>query len=223
MTHLKPRSTTVTLYQGDDMDRLAHLKRAVDIAERLAQQDGNARAGDESVDENEDVKAARDAFDAFVDDAAGRALSVELHSIGNLNFVNLVAAHPPRRVAVEVEPVLMERALGEDEAQPIPQLPSAPKMVDHDDDAWCGVDTTTFPRALLTFIEADVPDDEEPARTIASPEFPTPTKLARFVDRELAEGDFEQIWITAYHLNRNPSADPKAARYSAASPSGVEI
>lgn len=211
--HLKPRSATVVLYQGDDMDRLAELKRKVDLAERMLEQaladaaDRPARVGDDAA---ENVVAAREAkaqseaeFDAFVDEAAERALSIEIHTIGREFFRDLVAAHPPRLVPKPVAPP----ADGEDAP--------APEMVEHEDDAGWGVNAETFPVALLTFRKMDEEGDEpELVTTIAQPEFKTEAKVKRFVNRELSEGDFDRLWQAAYLLNRTPTQDPKAFVHS---------
>lgn len=210
MTHLKPRSATFVLYQGDDLDRLAEKRRKVAIAERAAEQDSaTARAGDTDAA----VDTARREFDAFVDEAAERALTVELHSIGRIAFRDLVAQHPPRKVQRKVR---LERALGESEEPPA----ETSEEVEHEDDAGYGVNTETFPEALLCYF--DDSEDDEPVQTIAQPTFKSAAARARFVNRELSEGDFERLWLGAFMLNRSPSADPKALSYGTASPSSDE-
>lgn len=204
-THLKARSATVTLYQGDDMDRLAQLRRAAEIAANIAQaNEGTARMGDD----DSSVADAQRAFDAFVDEAAERALQVRLESIGREFFRDLIAQHPPRMVPKKVAPPAEGESAGE------------PEMVEHDEDAGYGVNTETFGKALLTF-RRTVEDGDEPelVATIALPEFKTEAAVRRFVDRELSEGDFDQLWIAAYFLNRSPSSDPKVAGFGT-SPTG---
>lgn len=201
MTHLKPRSATVTLYQGDDMDRLAELQRRVTMAERIAEnKDSATRFGDD----NPSVGEAKAAFDAFVDEAAERALSIEIRTIGREFFRDLLAQHPPRMVEKKAAPP----AEGEEAA--------APEMVEHEDDAGWGVNTETFPVALLTFRKLVEYDDDEPELvvTIGQPEFKTEAKVRRFVNRELSEGDSDQLWQAAYLLNRTPTQDPKAFVHS---------
>lgn len=204
MTTLKPRTATVVIYQGDDLEQLGELKREADLAERLAQQDLDAarrsargaprRDGDpEPVSEAEAafeaaVGPSRDAYDAFLDEAAERAVEVEVRALGRKRFRTLVEAHPPRMVT---------DGEGKESA--------------HEDDDMFAVDTTMFPDALLTYREGSV-------QTIASPEL-TPGALSDFLDDEVSDGDYEKLWQTAYYLNRSPGPDPKATRYSAASPS----
>lgn len=200
MTHLKPRSATVTLYQGDDMDRLAELQRKVELAQRIAQNGaGNARMDDAPEDgDPTPLKDAQAAFDAFVDEAAARALSIEIRTIGRRRFRDLVAEHPPRMVEKKAAPPAEGEAAAE---------PKAPEMVEHDEDAGWGINTETFPLALLCF-------RDEGTVTIAQPDFATKADVQRFVDDELNEGDFDQLWQASYLLNRTPSQDPKGLVYS---------
>ena len=97
MSTLKPRTATIPIYQGDDAERLAELRMAVAVAERQAMQSNGApRRGGDS-DPAEAIKAAQAAYDAFVDEAAERAVEVVVRSIGRRRFRDLVAAHPPRK------------------------------------------------------------------------------------------------------------------------------
>lgn len=127
---IKPRTATVLIYQGDDLERLAELRRVADTAERIRQEAdraGNARAGD-----TDESKAKRDEYDAFVLEASERAESVSLQAIGRGRFRDLLREHPPRKVK------------GEDGEETHP-----------DDDTYeCNVET--LPDALLTFVDGDV-------------------------------------------------------------------
>jgi hypothetical protein len=211
MTHLKPRTATIVLYQGDDMDQVAQLKREVDIAERKMriaeleheQSSGTARAGDDTSDDiaaaEAAVGAARDAFDAFVDDAAGRALSVELRTIGRRRFRDLLAEHPPRLVKRKVH-LPQERVMGEEAPPPLAQVE---EDAEHEDDREWGVNSETFSRALLAYRDGDIV-------TIGAPEFADRAAVERFIDDEVSEGDFDGLWQAAYLLNRTGSQDPKA-------------
>lgn len=131
---LKPRTTSVVIYQGDDLERLAELRRAVDRAE-AAGKGAPLRGGDEVPGQPE-----RDAYDAFVDAAADRAVEVVLRAIGSSRFGDLMLAHPPRLV---------------DDGD-------GGKRV-HEDDEPFGVNTLTFGKALLAYREDKV-------RTIAAPD-----------------------------------------------------
>jgi hypothetical protein len=187
MTHLKPRSATKVLYQGDDMARLAELARAVSIAKRQAEEHTGAERGGDTF--TGAVTEAQRAYDEAVDEAATRAIEVTFQSIGRRRFAEIVEKHPPRMVpkkdetGAEVEGVEVE---------------------DPNDESW-GVNTETFPRALLTFRDGDYV-------TLAEPKFGSAREVEDFIDDELAEGDYDELWIAALMLNRSPSADPKALR-----------
>lgn len=205
MTDLKPRTTTVVIYQGDDLSTLSELRTAATIAERKAQVDLNLaqararldaprRAGDPTPEDpqvayDEAVKPSQDAYDAFVDEAAERATVVTLQAIGRKGFRALMLEHPPRTTeTVDEDGTKQEKV--------------------HEDDAQWGVNTETFPDALLAYEE----DDD---RTLLEPEFESGKQRQKWLDR-LAEGDFEKLWATAYQLNRAVGADPKASRFSPA-------
>ena len=200
MALLKPRTATVVLYQGDDMERLTELRRAADVAEVQARADLQAaahasrRMGDEEPIETfrEAVQPARDELNAFIDEAAERAVEVKLQAIGSTRFADLVLAHPPRTVQVDG------------------------KTVDHPDDAAFmdfllhygiedgAVNTATFPKALLKHREG--------GRTIVDPDL-SESKLAEFLDEECSAGHIDEMWRAAYLLNRAVTVDPKGARF----------
>lgn len=205
MPTLKPRTATVVLYQGDDMDRMTELRREADQAAEIAQRSkAPLRAGDEVV--SEDVQRKRDAYDAFVDVAAERALTVEIHSIGRRRFRDLMLAHPPRKIMIKDDP---------DPEQP--GIPVGEHEVNHEEDAGWEINSDTFPEALLSFID---PDDSE-VRTIAEPAFKDRKSVIEFLNDECSEGDFNGLWQAAYYLNRLPSQDPKASRFSTGLPSSI--
>jgi hypothetical protein len=202
---LKPRTNTIPIYQGDDTERLSELRMAVAVAERQAEikrqqwsdsQGGPRRVGDKPAVSAEDVQAAdaavqaaEDAFDAFVDEAAERAVEVVVRAIGRRRFRDLVAAHPQRMVK------------GDDG-----------KESPHPDDYGYGVNVETFAPALLGFAEAG----EDGVRTILAPESATKSgkALEDFLDDDLTDGDYEKVFQVAYWINRAPGSDPKELRYS---------
>jgi hypothetical protein len=218
VTALKPRTATIVIYQGDDMTTLTELRRAAETARQFhaiaeaevedAKESGTAREGDDEAAvarlaaTKADLEECEAKYDAFVDEAAERAVTVELHSIGKKRFRDLMAAHPPRKVAETIQP------------GPDADEDAVPTVVerDHPDDAALEVNTETFPDALLTFID----DDDPEVRTIGKPELVGRKAVTAFVDNDLAEGDFEGIWTAAYWLNRSPSADVFRSKYSAA-------
>lgn len=214
MPHLKPITETVLIYQGDDAATLADLRRALSVAEeRGAQaidaavrdaQTQNLRVGDldpvvEARKKAEaDIEAAQAAFDAFLPEAAERALEVEIRAIGSRRFRELVAEHPPRKVT---------RKIGDVDTEVL-----------HEDDAQFGVNTETFPRALLTYVDSE----DTTIRTITKPEFSGSREIGDFVDDELSEGNMDRLWIAAFARNRASGADPKAELTSLASRSSSE-
>lgn len=185
-----PRKATIPIYDGDDFERLAELRREVDIAERNAQSDQGAspRIGDD-VDTSAEVRRARQAFAAAVDEASERAEMWVLHPIGHEEFRQLLRDHPPRKV----------KETGEDGQE---------REVAHADDSGWDVNAETFPKALLTFVD---PDDET-IRTVAQPEFDSVAALRKRIKR-LSVGEFDSIWVAAFVLNNGGIADPKASPY----------
>lgn len=85
---LTPRTQSVTLYQGDDLARIAEYDAEI---ERL-EADKTPRLLHEP-DLLAEKKAERD---AFVNDAKQRAVVVELRHVGRKKWRELVDAHPPR-------------------------------------------------------------------------------------------------------------------------------
>lgn len=166
------RTTTLTLYDGDDFERLAELRREADHATALsekAEDEGVRRAGEDEADPElaADARAKQARYDAFVDEAAERATEVRLRAMRGKAFRALMAEHPPRD--------------------------------GNDMDAQYGVNTETFPLPLLV-------------ECLESPEL-TPSARQEFIE-DLADGDYELWWVTAYWLNRGQGGDPKAGRYS---------
>jgi hypothetical protein len=202
---------TITIYDGDDFEKLAELQTQVRIAagkvalleKRAAQPAATPRAGDDEPSElekaQESAQRAKDAFDAFVDKAATRAEAWELHHIGHEAWVDLVNAHPPREVTE-----------GEGEGD-------GAKQVIHPDDAeWAMIlktapfDTSTFGKALLLFVD----DDDADHRTVAKLGGADPgTVLPKRINR-LSQGQFDTLWVAAHQLNTGGVSDPKLARFS---------
>lgn len=87
-TTIKSRTTTVVLFQGDDLDPIEELRADVQEAAGLA--DGNRRLGDDP------VATAAQHYDEFVDEAVKRAVKVTLNAVGRKEFRALVEKHPPR-------------------------------------------------------------------------------------------------------------------------------
>lgn len=192
---------TVPIYADDDFERMAELRMEVSIAERrydAAKEDvANSsaafrRAGDDETDSTQETKAALESaqqeFNEFVDAASERAEKWVLETIGHEEFRDLLKAHPPRKV---------HEGEGDDR-----------KEVTHSDDVGWDINTETFPKALLLFVD---PEDAD-HRTIVEPTFETPEARAKRV-RRLSEGQFGSMWSIAYTANKGGVADPKLARF----------
>jgi hypothetical protein len=187
-----PRKVSIPLYDGDDFDRLSELRRAVGIAERKAKtlsQESALRLGDipDSIEADAEVRRAREAYSDAVDEAAERAETWVLQAIGHEEFRDLLAAHPPRKVTETVEGKSSE--------------------VTHPDDSGWEFNSETFPRALLTFVDAE---DEE-HRTVLAP-FDSEAALRKRI-RRLSRGEFDTLWVAAHELNTGLVADPKASGF----------
>tara|TARA_R100000656_G_scaffold3972_2_gene5474 strand:- start:1142 stop:1666 length:525 start_codon:yes stop_codon:yes gene_type:complete len=165
-TGITPRTTTHTIYHGDDMERLGEMFAAAEAAERF-EQNGVARIGDVG-----DAQAKKDAYYAAADEAATRATVIRLNQLGRKAFRALMTEHPPRD--------------------------------GNEADKGAGYNEDTFPEALL-------------AASVVEPEFRSNAERDTFLDN-LAEGDFDSLFIKAYMLNRQVSADPKLARFSSGAP-----
>ena len=178
------------LYQDDDQPRLAELANAVTLAEQSASRSA-ARLGDDEPPAA--VEAAKRAYNAFIDEIAERTFVVRLRVIGSRRFRDLLLAHPPRMV-----PKVSPAPPAEGETVVV----AAPEMVVHEDDRGWGVNTETFPRALIAFSDGEV-------STIVSPTFKSDAERKAFVDDELSDGELVQMWIVAHERNRGGSTDPK--------------
>lgn len=82
MTVLMPRTTTVLLFQGDDLARIEELRQAAENAAGKPRDLGDL---DPAVEHDE-----------FVKEAEQRAVRVVLKALGRKQWRSLVAAHPPR-------------------------------------------------------------------------------------------------------------------------------
>lgn len=200
---------TIPIYADDDFERMAELGREVKIAERnleAARQRAGAaqfslRVGDDHPDAvriaEEALEVARVAFNEFVDEASERAEMWVLKPIGHEEFRELLRLHPPRKVK-------SSEGDGQKEA------------THPDDDGW-DVNTESFPKALLLFVD---PEDEE-HRTILEPEFSSVAAMNKRVKR-LSSGEFETMWTTALMANKGGVSDPKLAKFSTVTPRSVE-
>lgn len=172
----------VFIYKGEDLRRIAELKKTADTAERAyaqAVESGTARGGDSG------HLDAREALREAVNDAATRAETVVVQHLGKTRWRALLAQHRPRYIRRMIDGQLQD--------------------VMDDDDAQFNVNTDSFPDALLSYVD---PSDTE-VRTILEPEFATPADRAKWLEK-LRGGDFDKLWAVAYFLNSQQTIDPKA-------------
>lgn len=189
-------SYTVNIYKGDDQERLTELKRAVVVAERYAAANASEprRFGDPIV--GAEVRAAQAEFDEFVDEAAKRAEAWVLDHIGHRAFRNLLTAHPARKVTTTAEDGTVK-----EETHP-------------DDETW-GVNTETFPEALLLFIDEEDPEIRTVSELkIGNRNIAKDVTAMRKRVKRLSEGQLADLWTSAFLLNKAGVSDPKLDRFS---------
>lgn len=85
-------TTTVVLFQGDDLDPIEEHRAAVERAALVNR--GPKRVGDGEVPAAV-LEAARD-YDAFMEGAVERAVHLRLTAVRKSRYRELLAAHPPR-------------------------------------------------------------------------------------------------------------------------------
>lgn len=90
MTTIQPRTSVVTIYGGDYLDRIRHLERK---AEAAAEAEGDTVRVLSEVPESHRLA---EEHDALVKEAEEQALHVRLQALKRSEWKRLVAAHPPR-------------------------------------------------------------------------------------------------------------------------------
>lgn len=87
MTTLKPRTTTVVLFEGDDYDALS--RSLEDFASKAKQAVARIGDADEAVE-------AQEAYNALADEAEARARAITLQALPRKAYRALVGDNPPR-------------------------------------------------------------------------------------------------------------------------------
>jgi len=97
MSELKPRTASVVVYQGDDIERLSELHRKAQTARRTAEAAFGTplRTGD-AVAPKGALVAEEVAYNEAVSEAADRAIVIEVEALKRARFRSLLAEHPPR-------------------------------------------------------------------------------------------------------------------------------
>lgn len=201
MSDLKPRRTTVVLFQGDDLDPIA--QRLADV-QRLAASSAR-RIGDPEV-----VGAASKSYDEFMDEATVRAVKVDLEAAPRKRYRALRNKHPVRMIPADpVDGTGGGSAGGQGPA----------KMVPHEDDEPWGFNFETFGDAVLLgdpTVEVTPGDGGVPPAIVrvysetdgVAPDCSTPDKLEAFLDG-LADTEFSKLFSEAVMLNQGSLPDPK--------------
>lgn len=205
---LDTRTETVVLYQDDDMHRIdelaaqalaavAHreeararrdvLREQLEDAPRFGGDEDPVTALDALVEvADEAAKAAAEAHDTFVNEAAERAAKVKVRALPRKQWRALKLAHPMRVIAT---PETKTDATGT-EVLVYTEQP-------HDDDQAYGFNTETMPDALV------------PPALDELGQFATPAARDAFIDG-LSEPDFKRIYDWAVYLSDRSGRAPKA-------------
>ena len=188
MTALKVRTTTVVLFQGDDLDPIEALRQKAaeagvrhENAHRLAENQAAAprrvSEGAETLDElkaaSTSLTAAAKAYDDFMVEATERGESVELQAVGRKRWRDLLKAHPPRKHTI----------VGPD---------GVPTEVDDDVDGMWGFNYETLCDELV------------PESVVDKAKY-----TAEWLDA-LSDGDWSKLYSSAVNLNQGSGPDPKA-------------
>jgi hypothetical protein len=88
---IEPRTTTVTIYGGDYLDRLGRLEREAQAAAEKATTEPK-RSGTKS-----EAIAKAEEYDALLAEAEADALHVTLRALRRSEWKTLVKEHPPRK------------------------------------------------------------------------------------------------------------------------------
>lgn len=153
MTTIEPRTSVVTIYGGDYLDRIRHLEQKYEAAVK------SEKSADRLLADDSQSPALAAEHEALVAEAEASAVHVTLKALGRKTWRALVASNPARE--------------------------------NHAGDAVVGVNEDTFKDALVpaSIISPVLSEDELDA---------------------LSDIDFDRLYFTAFALNRNPAASPKA-------------
>ncbi|RNL66240.1 hypothetical protein EFK50_01030 [Nocardioides marmoriginsengisoli] len=198
MGAIKPRTTTVILFQGDDLDPMTEKAQAVEKAVKSA---APARVGDA---EDPNLTKSTTSFDEFMDEATERAEKVTLTALARKAYRVLLNAHPPRMVENEDGP-------------PTP----------HPEDAAKGFNRETFGDDLVpvSMHLGRIGDDDEARKVILDQvverTYVPPTDIVELTD-SVSDGDFSKLYAAAVNLNQSPGPDPKVRLSSHLAPTSDE-
>lgn len=175
MPLFEPRTSVVTIFTGDYLDRIRHLEQRARAAERAA------KGTTQMLDEEPEYLRLAEEHDALVREAEESAVHVRVQALPRKVWTQLVSEHPPRD--------------------------------GNRDDTLDGVNTDTFPEALVTVVGRT----KEGGPSDRGFEYRTVTEPAGLTDADLeglASVDFTRLYVAAFRLNRGVPEDPKASLVS---------
>lgn len=109
MTTINPRTATVTIFQGDALDEIEHLRRKAE-AVREASDTVTRRYGE--VSEYEQIRAEHD---ELVKAAEADAIVVKVRNLGRKQYRDLKAKFPPREEGVSEQVKAADAQIGANE------------------------------------------------------------------------------------------------------------
>lgn len=105
-TTIKPRTASVTIFQGDYLDDIEHLRRKAEAAQEAESRSPRMLA------EVPESQALIEQHDALVKEAEETAVTVKVRNLGRRQYHDLKVKHPPRLKDDNERVVEADKALG---------------------------------------------------------------------------------------------------------------
>lgn len=177
-----PNTTTVPLYQGEDLARIRDLSAVLQKAmtEKVRATGDVPRAGD-----GDPMADAARAYDDFVQEALPRAAQVKLQAVPRRAYRTMCAAHPPR-----------------------PDV-TGPAVTGEDGSMVPGEVVETYPSDARYGFDVDAMSDDLVPASIAPGQFGSVEERDTFLDG-LSDGEWSKLFWEAVPLNQDGGPDPKA-------------
>lgn len=243
------RTASQLIWDGDDLDQMSHLRRAVDVAENtrdaLREQRDSLREQLGALREKATAEEADDSIRLDDDSATERAiLAGEAALVGVEEALEAAEAQVLQRqqayndFTIEAEAratVIKIRSIGSGRFRRLmqdhpPRTVTKPGPPNEDGTPGPTVEDT-HPDDLPFGVNAEtfpmalltyIDPEKHDVRTILEPRRDGPARVQEFVEDDVDEGDFDPLWQAAFFINRMPSADPKASLYSVPARSSTE-
>lgn len=244
------RTASQLIWNGDDLDQMSHLRRAVDVAENTRdalreQRDSlheqlaglREKAAAEDADDTgrlddddsatERAIAAGEAALAGVEEALDAAETQVVQRQQAYNDFTIQAED--RATVIKISSIGSGRFRRLMQAHP-PRTVTKPGPPNADGTPGQLVEDT-HPDDLPFGVNAEtfpmalltyIDPEKHDVRTIVEPRRDGPARVQEFVEDDVDEGDFDPLWQAAFFINRMPSADPKASLYSVPDRSSTE-